>query len=143
MQVAKILRAVDTFLLVGDELIRPGLPQHKMRYVGPIGPYGEDVVDPAKASAAMFVRFESIPDKEQLLVGERGTADWTEILEIQKRARDVVARRVVNQWTGPNCEHIGSYIRHGEPDSPQLKFWGGAAAVALIILGFKSFGGAR
>lgn len=143
MRVDQVLRAVDTFLLVGDELIRPGIPQHKMRYVGPIGPYGEDVVDPAKASATMFVHFNSIPDKEQLLVGERGATDWTEMLEIQNRARDVVAREVVNQWTGPNCEHIGSFIRHGKAESPQLKFWGSAAAVALVILGFKAFGGAR
>src|SRR5713101_3504140 len=54
----------QVILRVGDELIVPGFPLHKMVYVGPIGPYGEDVVNPAKGRAAQFVHFDLIPNKE-------------------------------------------------------------------------------
>ena len=114
MKIAKHVSGQDVYLAVGDELVVPGLPQHKMIYVGPIGPSGEDVVDPAKGQPARFVHFNLLPNREQLVVGERGTADWSEALEIQARARDVVARGVVNRALGPNCEHIGSYIRNGK-----------------------------
>jgi len=124
-------------LLIGDELVVPGIPQHKMRYVGEIGPFGEDVVDPAKGQPARFVHLDFVPNREQLLVGERGTTDWNEALEIQARARDVVARGVANRALGPNCEHIGSYIRHGKPASPQLRAAGAIAALILLFLGAK------
>jgi hypothetical protein len=141
MKVAKHVRGQLTHLLVGDELIVPGLPQHKMRYVGPIGPCGEDVVDPAKGQPARFIRLEFIPNRNQLLVGERGTTDWNEAMQIQERALDVVERGVVNLALRQNCEHIGSYIRHGKPESPQLKFWVGTAAAAAIA--FAIFGGGK
>jgi len=125
-------------LLVGDELIVPGIPQHKMRYVGPIGPCGEDVVDPAKGQPARYVHFHLIPNRDKLLVGERGTSDRRESTEIQNRARDVVERGVLNKTLFPNCEHIGSYIRHGKPESPQLKAAVGlGVAAALIFLLLK------
>lgn len=129
---------MNSNLMVGDELVVPGLPQHKMRYVGPIGPWGEDVLDPAKGQPVRFRYFNSIPDPERLLIGERGTNDWNEIRAIQTRALDVVARGVVNRTLGPNCEHIGSYVRHGkEPSSPQLKFWVSVGVTALIFAALK------
>jgi hypothetical protein len=124
-------------LLVGDELVVPGIPQHKMRYVGPIGPNGEDVVDPAKGQRARFVYYDLLPNPDQLVLGERGTTDWNEALQIQARAREVVRLRVVNRWLDQNCEHIGFYIRHGKPKSPQLRFWGGVAAAAALIFLFS------
>lgn len=121
-------------LLVGDEIVVPGLPLHKMRYVGPIGPYGEDVLDPAKGQPVQLRHFRSIPDLERLLIGERGTTDWNEIWAIQSRALDVVARGVINRPLWPNCEHIGSYVRDGkDPSSPQLKFWAGVGVAAALI----------
>ena len=54
---AKAITGQFVILKVGDELVVPGLPQHKMRYVGPIGPSGEDVLDPPKGQAARFVHF--------------------------------------------------------------------------------------
>lgn len=133
MKVAKHVSGQQVYLLVGDELIVPGLPQHKMIFVGPIGPFGEDVVDPAKGQAARFVHLDFLPKRDQLLVGERGTSDPSRIFDIQARARDVVRRGVVNLTLRPNCEHICSYIRDGKEKSPQLRFWGGLAAVAVII----------
>lgn len=106
---------------IGDELVEPGFPAHKRAYVGPIGPCGEDVVDPAKGQPARFVHFASIPNKEQLIVGERGPENQYEQMCVQNRAREVVANSMVNRWAGPNCEHISSYIRNGNPVSPQLK----------------------
>ncbi|MGC1418345.1 MAG: hypothetical protein WA817_23875 [Candidatus Acidiferrum sp.] len=122
-------------LRVGDELAAPGLPVHKMVYVGPIGPCGEDVVNPAKGQAAHFVHFDLIPNKEQLRVVARGPEDWYAQSRVQARARRVVGNGVVNRTLGPNCEHICSYIRGERPESPQLKFWGGVAAlIGLIFL---------
>ena len=123
----------QTILRVGDELIVPGFPPHKMAYVGPIGPYGEDVVNPAKGQAAQFVHFDLIPNREQLLVGERGPEDWHAQARVQARAREVVEKRVLNRTLWPNCEHICSYIRTEKPESPQLKFWGGVAAVIGLM----------
>lgn len=133
MKIAMHVSGQNVYLAVGDELVVPGLPQHKMVYVGPIGPFGEDVVDPAKGQAARFVHFDFLPNRDELLVGERGTSDWNEIHEIQARARDIVSRAVVNRGIRPNCEHICSYIRMGKEKSPQLRFWMGAAAVAAAI----------
>jgi hypothetical protein len=133
MKIAKSVDGRVVALLVGDELVVPGLPQHKMRYVGPIGPRGEDVVDPAKGQAAQFVHLDLIPNREQLVVGERGTANRYEQAAIQVRARQVVENGIVNRTLVRNCEHIGSHIRHGKPDSPQLKVAAGLALAAGIL----------
>jgi hypothetical protein len=133
MRRVKNLNRKHVFLLVGDELVRPGIPQHKLRYVGPVGLYGEDVVDPAKGRPAQFVHLELIPDRDQLLIGERGTTDWIEAFQIQGRARDVVARGVVNRTFDQICEHIGSYIRHGKPESPQLTLGIGVGLTLLLL----------
>lgn len=122
-------------LRIGDELVEPGFPAHKREYVGPIGPYREDVVDPAKGQSARFVHFDLIPNKEQLLVGERGPGNQYDQMRVQARAREVVANSVVNRTGGPNCEHISSYIRNGNPASPQLKFAIGAV-LAIFFFGF-------
>jgi hypothetical protein len=120
---------------VGDELMEPGLPAaHKRSYVGPIGLYGENVVDPAKGQAARLVHLYSIPNWQQLIVCERGPEDWDAQARVQERAREVLANGVVNRTLGPNCEHISSYIRAGSPKSPQLRFWGGVAAVVAFGL---------
>ena len=134
MKVAKHVSGHQVYLVVGDELVVPGLPQHKMIYVGPIGPSGEDVVDPAKGKAARFVHLDFLPNRDQVFVGERGTTDPARIFDIQARARDVVRRGVVNMQLRPNCEHICSYIRDGKEKSPQLRFWGGVAAAATVAL---------
>jgi hypothetical protein len=125
---------------IGDELIVEGLPAHKMRYVGPIGPFGEDVVDPPKAQAARFVHLTSIPKWERLRVGERGPEPWDLRGQqaVQARARQIVANRVVNQPLGPNCEHIGTQIARGNPKSPQLR---AAVGVGLAIIIFWMLGG--
>lgn len=122
-------------LRIGDELIEQGFPAHKRAYVGPIGPYGEDVVDPAKGQTARFVHFASLPNKEQLIVGERGPENQYEQLRVQARAREVVANSVVNYTAGPNCEHITSYIRNGNPVSPQLSVGIGVSLfIGLLLL---------
>lgn len=99
-------------LLIGDELVVPGIPQHKMIYVGPIGRF-------AKGQAAQFVRFDFLPNRDQLLVGERGTTHPARIFDIQARARDIVRRGVVNAGIRLNCEHICSYIRDGKEKRPR------------------------
>ena len=127
----------DEFVVprIGDELVEPGLPAHKRSYVGPIGPNGEDVVDPVKGQPAQFVQLKSIPNWQHLLVGERGPKDCYRQDRAQERAWEVVTNGVVNRTLGPNCEHITSYIRTGGPKSSQLMFWGGvAAAVAFGVM---------
>lgn len=125
-------------LIVGDEIVVPGIPQHKMRYVGPIGPNGEDVLDPAKNRPVQLKHFAAIPNPERLLVGERGTNDRNEACAIQIRALDVVNRGLVNHTFWQNCEHIGSYVRYGKnPNSPQLKFWVGAVVAVAILIGLR------
>jgi hypothetical protein len=123
-------------LRVGDELIEPGRFAHKMEYVGPIGPFGEDVLDPAKGKPARFVHWNSIPDKDQLRIGQRGPESWHEQSMVQARARQVVARGTVNRTFGPNCEHICSYVRAGKSESPllQIGFGLGALGLALFFL---------
>ena len=126
-------------LRVGDQLIVPGFFAHKMTYVGPIGPNNEDVVDPANGQPARFVHFYSIPDRDRLLVGERGPEGYSEQLLVQARAREVVWKGVVNRPFWPNCEHIDSYIRKGEPESAQLRFAVGLGLAIIILWG--GFGG--
>jgi len=118
-------------LRVGDELFLPGLPAHTMVFVGALGPLSENVVDPAKRQAARLVQLHSIPNWQQLLVGERGPEDWNAQSEVQARAWEVLQNGVVNRTLGPNCEHISSYIRTGKAKSPQLRFWGSIAAAAV------------
>src|SRR5215472_24737 len=98
----------DTELRIGDELVERGLFAHKMTYVGPIGPWGEDVLDPAKGQQARFVHSYSIPTWERLRLGQRGPESWQEQQRVQARAHEVVANRVANRTLGPNCEHICS-----------------------------------
>ncbi len=128
------LQCEPVVLRIGDELVVPGLPAHKVVFVGTIGPYGENVVDPAKRQAARLVHLHSIPNWQQLLVGERGPEDWDGQAQVQERAWEVLENGVVNRALGPNCEHICSYIRAGRPKSPQLRFWGGLAAVVAFGL---------
>jgi hypothetical protein len=121
-------------LRAGDELVLPGLPAHKVVFVGGIGQCGENVVDPAKRQAARLVHLHSLPNWQQLLVGERGPEDWDAQALVQERAWEVLENGVVNRTLGPNCEHICSYIRTGKAKSPQLRFWGGVAAVVAFGL---------
>jgi hypothetical protein len=126
-----VLRSVagePVVVRIGDELVVPGIPSHKMRYVGPLGPFGEDVVDPVKGQSVRLIHFSSIPNKEQLFVGERGPENVDEQVQVQRRALEVVSKGVLNQAFGPNCEHISSYIGKGMPESPQL-------AVGLLAFG--------
>jgi hypothetical protein len=122
-------------LRVGDELVMPGLFAHKTTYVGPIGPNAEDVLDPANGQQARFVHFFSIPNRERMRLGERGPEDYWDQIRVQGRAREVVARGIVNRPLGPNCEHICSYVRKGQPESPQLKV-GVGLGLALLLLFF-------
>jgi hypothetical protein len=121
-------------LRVGDELVVPGLPAHKVVFVAAIGPLAENVVDPAKGQTARLVHLASIPNWQQLVVGERGPEDWNAQAQVQARAREVLQNGVVNRTLWPNCEHICSYIRTGRAKSPQLRFWGGVAAIVAFGL---------
>jgi hypothetical protein len=121
-------------LRAGDELMAPGLPVHKVVFVGAIGPLGENVIDPAKRQAARLIHLTSIPNWENLRVGERGPEDLGAQTLVQTRAWEVLENRVVNRPLGPNCEHICSYIRAGSAKSPQLRFWGGVAVFATAAL---------
>jgi hypothetical protein len=120
----------------GDELVQPGLPAHKRVFVGAIGLSGENVVDPVRAHTAQLVHLHSIPNWQQLLVGERGTEDVFHQIQVQQRAWEVVTQSVVNRTLWPNGEHICSFIRTGKADSPQPRFWGGVAAAAAVALMF-------
>jgi hypothetical protein len=118
----------------GDELVQPGLPAHKRVFVGAIGLSGENVLDPVKAQAAQLVHLHSIPNWEQLLVGERGPEDVFKQAQVQQRAWRVVTESIMNRTLWPNSEHISSYIRTGKAESPQLRFWGGVAAAAAAAV---------
>jgi len=133
MQIMNHVSGQPVGLAVGDELVKPGIPAHKMVYVGPIGPRGEDVVDPAKGQPAHFVHLDLILDHDRLLVGQRGTKDWEAVRDIQARAWEVVRRQVVNRTLDQNCEHIVSYIRQGKAESPQLRL-GVGVGLALLFL---------
>ena len=119
---------------VGDELIERGFPAHKRVFVGAVGSYGENVVDPAKRQSACLVHLQSIPNWEQLIVGQRGPEDWGGQVQVQARACEVLTNGVVNRTLGPNCEHICSYIRTGKAESPQLKVAAGLGIAAVIFL---------
>src|SRR6266436_2730250 len=88
-------------LRVGDELFVPGLPAHTVVFVGAVGPLGENVVDPAKRQVARLVHLHSIPNWQQLLVGERGPEDWDSQAQVQARAWEVLENGVVNRALGP------------------------------------------
>lgn len=121
-------------LRIGDELIEPvGLIAHKMVYVGPMGLNGEDVLNPAKGMQVELVPFYSLRNRRNVRIGKRGPESTYEQAMVQERARQVILHGPVNRTLGPNCEHITSYVRTGKIESPQLKFWGGAAAVAALI----------
>lgn len=128
----------EVFLLPGDELIQSGIPEHKRTYVGPIGPNGEDVVNPAKGQPVRFEYLTLIPNWEELVVGARAQEDA--YFEVQQRALWVVNEGIINQTLKQNCEHITSYIRTGKAESPQLQaiglaagFVGAALAVAAML----------
>jgi|SRR5579862_5182981 len=126
----------EIILRVGDELIRPwGLFAHKLTYVGPIGPFGEDVLDAPNGQRAQLRHFHSIPNAEQLQVGARGPEDYWQQIQVQARAREVLAKGIVNRLFGPNCEHISSYVRTGKSESPQLRVSVGLAAVLVLFFG--------
>jgi hypothetical protein len=116
----------------GDELVQPGLPAHKRVFVGAIGLSGENVIDPVEAQTTQLVHLHSIPNWQQLLVGERGPEDVFVQAQVQQRAWKVVTESIVHRTLWSNCEHICSYIRTGKAESPQLRFWGGVAAAAAV-----------
>lgn len=124
-------------LRIGDELVELAGPiAHKMVYVGPLGLDGGDVLDvlnPAKGTEVQLVAFSSLPNRQNLRLGQRGPENYFEQAQIQERARQVLANRTVNHTFGPNCEHISSYIRTGKIESPQLTFWGAAAVLAVLV----------
>lgn len=121
-------------LRIGDELIELAGPiAHKMVYVGPLGLNGEDVLNPAKGTEVQLVSFHALPNRHNLRIGKRGPEDCFEQAQVQERASQILLNRTVNRTLGPNCEHITSYVRTGKIESPQLKFWGGTAAVAALI----------
>lgn len=121
-------------LRIGDELIEMVGPiAHKMVYVGPLGLDGGDVLNPAKGTQVHLLSLYSIPNWGNLRLGARGPESCYEQAQVQERARQVLQNRTVNRTFGPNCEHISSYVRTGKTESPQLKFWGGTAAVAALI----------
>jgi hypothetical protein len=122
----------------GDELVQPGLPAHKRVFVGAIGLSGENVIDPVEAQTTQLVHLHSIPNWQQLLVGERGPEDVFVQAQVQQRAWKVVTESIVNRTLWSNREHICSYIRTGKAESPQLRSWGGvAAAVAVALIFFR------
>jgi hypothetical protein len=124
----------EVFLLPGDELVESGIPEHKRSYVSPIGPNGEDVVNPVKGGAAVFEHLTLIPNWEKLVVGARAKEE--DYFGVRQRAIWVVDKGIINRTFGPNCEHITSYIRTGKQESPQLfgAFLVGAGVAALVAL---------
>jgi hypothetical protein len=125
---------------IGDEIVGADLFAHKMLYVGPIGPTGEDVLDPAKGMPARFIDFYSFPNWQSLRLGKRGPASWQEQALVQVRAQEVVRSGVINRTLGPNCEHITSYVRTAKPESPQLRIAGSVAVIGLLLAGLRGFG---
>jgi hypothetical protein len=122
-------------LRVGDELVEPGIPfTHKRTYVGPIGPGRRDVLDVPKGQRPQFVYLQLIPNWQRLIVGERGPDDSYGQSLAQRRARQAVMQGGPNKALGPNCEHYSSFVRTGEPRSPQLRLWGGLATAVVIAL---------
>jgi hypothetical protein len=123
----------------GDELIQLDLPAHKRVFVGAIGLSGENVIDPVQAQIAQLVHLHSIPNWQQLLVGERGPEDVFEQAQVQQRAWKVVTESIMNRARWPNGEHICSYIRTGEVECSQPKFWAGVAAAVAAALALIFF----
>ncbi|SRR5260370_31445676 len=118
------------YLKVGDELRTPGPlgTTHAMVYVGAIGPNGEDVLNAPKDGVAQLVQFAWVKQQGRIVLGQRGPNTFREQLAVQARARQVIGTpNLILRW---NCEHISSYVRKGEAESPQLR---GAAVFASLI----------
>jgi hypothetical protein len=125
----------DVFLRIGDELRIPGPlgTTHVMTYVGPLGSWGEDVLDAPKNSPARLIHYRQIIGS--LTIGQRGPESWWEQQAVQQRALQVLG--TPNRLIGPNCEHISSFVRTGNAESPQLRGFGFVASIvgALILFG--------
>jgi hypothetical protein len=106
-------------LRIGDELRIPGLPTHVMTYVGPLGPYGEDILDAPKKGVATLVCSGTVLNQPGRIVylGQRGPESWQEQQAVRQRALQAIG--VANKALGPNCEDISSFVRTGKPESPQ------------------------
>jgi hypothetical protein len=98
-----------------------------MTYVGPLGAHGEDVLDAPKNSAARLVRLLDVLNQRTVVLGQRGPESWDEQRAVRERAIYVLGTR--NNPLGPNCEHIGSYVRTGVAESPQLS---GVTLLSLV-----------
>ena len=123
-------------LRVGDELRIPGVPVHVMTYVGPLGPYGEDVLDAPKGTEARLIHLVNVLNRGNVLLGERGPESCDEQRAVRERAIYLLGTR--NHPLGPNCEHIASYVRTGVAESPQLR---GAGLLSLIGIGLFALAG--
>jgi hypothetical protein len=130
--VLKTIAGEDAVLRSGDILGKPGT-MHRVVFVGSMELEGQNVVDPTKGQAARLIHLHSIPNWQELRIFARGPEDGFAQAQVRERAWEVVTKGVKNYTLVSNCEHICSYIRTGEPESPQLKFWVGVAAAAAIV----------
>jgi hypothetical protein len=115
-------------LRIGDELRIPGLPTHVMTYVGPLGPYGEDILDAPKKGVATLVHSGPVLNQPGRIVylGKRGPESWQEQQAVRQRALQAIG--TPNKPFGPNCEDISSFVRTGKSESPQR--------VGLLLIAF-------
>jgi hypothetical protein len=121
-------------LRIGTEVLQPMSPfgpYHKAPVVG-YTPNGEEVVlDHPKGKQSHFRLLRDLAAEGPTFIGEAGPASLQERAVIQARAFQAAGKPFdLLRW---NCEHSSTFVRKGNPESPQLKFWGGVAAVAGFL----------
>lgn len=115
-------------LQIGDKLrvpVRLGV-YHYGIYVGPCGPYGEDVVHNDKGGGVQLVGFRIFAAGQPVQVVSRARS-WYEGWVIRDRALSLVGTRY--DLLNFNCEHAANYAEAGVAFSPTLR---GSAFLGLV-----------
>lgn len=109
---------------------------HYAIYVGPCGPYGEDVVHNEKGGRVVFAYFHDFADGRDVEVAQRAARSWEEREAIVRRAISLLGRRY--DLVNFNCEHFANYAIAGVLRSETI-----AALVALAFVGIGLWAGQR
>jgi len=116
-------------LRIGDELLEPGLPTHVRTYVGPLGPYGEDVLDAPKNGVGQLIHFSQIKNRFRLAsvalnLGRSNRPFGNVPFKLLGHPEPDLLVLTVNTFH--------SYVRVGKAESPQLA---GFAVVGVLVAG--------
>ena len=129
--------------MIANTQVRLGIGTEVLQPMSPVGPYhkapvvayapnGEEVVlDHPKGKRSHLRLLRDFASEGPTFIGEMGPVSLQECAEIRARAFRAVGKPYdLLRW---NCEHSSTFVRNGAPESPQLNFWGGIAAVVGFL----------